>query len=315
MPACAEHPRRRLRPGRRGGSRARRRPGTGRRSGPAAAGRAPGPGPRPASSTAAAPSEICDEVPAVCRPPSSTGLSAASPSSVVSRRPWSRSTSAARRSAACPRRAPAPRRVMISRSNRPSAQACAALRCDRRPNASMSSRVMPRRLAIRSAPSNWFGQVDVPRRGPRAPLPPGTALAPSGIRLIDSTPQAMPTSMAPAAIRPAIRCAACCAAAALGVDGRGAGVLRQPGVQPGRPGDVVGLLAGLGDAAADDLLDQSPASMPARSSTPLCAAPSSSAACRPDSHAVALADRGAGGFDDHRVTHGSAQAQNTFSLL
>ena len=45
------------------------------------------------SSTAAAPSEICDELPAVCTPSSrATGFSVASFSSVVSRRPSSRTT-------------------------------------------------------------------------------------------------------------------------------------------------------------------------------------------------------------------------------
>ena len=40
-------------------------------------------------STAAAPSEICDELPAVWMPSGSTALSPARPSLVVSRRPWS----------------------------------------------------------------------------------------------------------------------------------------------------------------------------------------------------------------------------------
>ena len=83
----------------------------------------------------------------------------------------------------------------------------------------------------------------------------GPALAPSPTRLIASMPQAMPMSMAPVAIRPAIRWLACWRAAALAVDGGGADVLGQSRGQPGHPGDVVGLLAGLGDAAADDLLD------------------------------------------------------------
>ena len=43
--------------------------------------------------------------------------------------------------------------------------------------------------------------------------------------------------------------------AALGVQGQAAGLDRQPGVQPGRPGDVARLLASLGDAAARHLLD------------------------------------------------------------
>ena len=74
----------------------------------------------------------------------------------------------------------------------------------------MSSRVMPRRFAIRSAASNWLGMSmshDAGRRGP-ASVP---TLAPSGTWLICSTPQATPMSMAPVAISPAIRWLACCA--------------------------------------------------------------------------------------------------------
>ena len=44
--------------------------------------------------------------------------------------------------------------------------------------------------------------------------------------------------------------------AALGVDRGRAGLPRQPAAEPGGAGDAVGLLAGLGDAAADDLLDK-----------------------------------------------------------
>ena len=45
---------------------------------------------RAISSTAAAPSETCEELPAVILPSSlKAGFSAARPSSVVSRRPWS----------------------------------------------------------------------------------------------------------------------------------------------------------------------------------------------------------------------------------
>src|ERR1700722_10537742 len=65
----------------------------------------------------------------------------------------------------------------------------------------MSARVMPRRLAMRSAASNWLGRSmsqDSARQ-----LRSGPALAPSPTRLIASIPQAMPMSMAPAAISPA----------------------------------------------------------------------------------------------------------------
>ena len=97
---------------------------------------------------------------------------------------------------------------LISRSKRPSAQACLALRCESKPNWSISSRVMPRRLAIRSAAVNWSGRSmshDAGRRMLRS----GPALAPRPTRLIASMPQAMPMSMAPAAMSPAINPLAC----------------------------------------------------------------------------------------------------------
>ena len=61
--------------------------------------------------------------------------------------------------------------------------------------------------------------------------------------------------MAPAAIRPAIEAVGLLAAAALAVHGHGAHVLGQPGDEPPDSGDVVGLLAVLRHAAADDLFD------------------------------------------------------------
>ena len=76
-------------------------------------------------------------------------------------------------------------------------------------------------------------------------------------------------------------------AAALAVDGGGADLLGQAGRQPGHAGDVVGLLAELRDAAADDLFDLA-GSMPAFSTTALWTAPSSSVACRPDSQPLRL---------------------------
>jgi hypothetical protein len=71
-------------------------------------------------------------------------------------------------------------------------------------------------------------------------------------------------------------------AAALAVHRGGADMLGQARGQPPHPGDVVGLLAVLGDAAADDLLHRS-ASMPAFSTSARWTAPSNSVACRPDS--------------------------------
>ncbi len=107
-------------------------------------------------------------------------------------------------------------------------------------------------------------------------------LAPSGTRLIASTPQASPAVMAPAAIRPATTCTACWA------EPHWASRVRQP-VWYGSPA--------CSQAVRVTLLDCSPACVthppatcstsagarPARSSRPACAAPSSSAGCSPAS--------------------------------
>ena len=62
---------------------------------------------------------------------------------------------------------------------------------------------------MRSAAVNWSGESygKLSMRGLPGPL---STFAPSGTRLMASTPQAMPTSMAPAAIRPATMWLACC---------------------------------------------------------------------------------------------------------
>jgi hypothetical protein len=93
---------------------------------------------------------------------------------------------------------------MTSRSNRPSAQALAAFRCERSPNASRCARVRSRLIAIRSAAWNWFGMSIAQESGRGEPMP-VPMLAPSPTRLMASTPQPMPTSIAPAAISPAMR--------------------------------------------------------------------------------------------------------------
>jgi hypothetical protein len=94
-------------------------------------------------------------LPAVCTPFSrATGFSVASFSIVVSRRPSSRLTvwnvsarlpSSLRSGAST---------VMYCPEKRSSAQACAARCWLAKPNASVSSRVMPHFSAMRSAPSN-----------------------------------------------------------------------------------------------------------------------------------------------------------------
>ena len=234
-----------------------------------------------ASSTAAAPSEICDDVPAVCRPPSTTGLSRASAARLVSRRPSSRSSTRVS-PLGWP---PAPRTGALtgttSRSKRPSAHAARASVWDRRPNASVSSRDRPRRAAMRSAPTYWFGRSISHDAGRGEPMSVPTA-ARSGIRLIVSTPQAIPTPIASAAMRPATRWAACCA------EPHWASRVRQPHLY-GSPA--------CSQAVRVMLLDCSPAwvthppatcstsagSRPARSSSAAWTPPRSSAGCTPAS--------------------------------
>ncbi len=162
------------------------------------------------NSTADAPSLICEEVPAVCRPSGSTVRSPAKPSRVVSRRPSSAETVLIS-SVGLPVSLSITGLCsgVISRSKRPSSTAMRALRWDSNPSTSRSSRVRPRFLAILSAPSNWLGMSIVQDSGRGSPAPGGT-LAPNGMRLIDSTPQAIPTLIVSALIMSLIKCAACC---------------------------------------------------------------------------------------------------------
>ncbi len=107
------------------------------------------------SSTAAAPSEICDDEPAVWTPSSrATGFRLARASSVVSRRPSSRATWWV-----VPVGLPSSSRSGASSSTswvpkRPSSHALAARCWLAKPKASVSSRVSPHLSAMRSAPSN-----------------------------------------------------------------------------------------------------------------------------------------------------------------
>ena len=107
-----------------------------------------------ASSTADAPSDTCDDEPAVWMPPGMTGFRVASFSSELSRRPSSLLTT--RFSPVSLPSASSTGAVTgtISRSKRFSAHALIAFCWLSRPKRSVSSRVMPYSLAMRSAPSN-----------------------------------------------------------------------------------------------------------------------------------------------------------------
>ena len=128
----------------------------------------------------------------------------------------------------------------------------AASRCDRAPNASSRSRVMPRRCAIRSAAVNWSGRSRSQSSGPG--LARGSTLLPSGARLIASTPQAMPTSITPDRDEAGDQVHGLLRGSALRVDRGHARPVRQARVQPGVTPDVPALLARLRDAPGEDLI-------------------------------------------------------------
>ena len=192
----------------------------------------------------------------MCRPSSSTGRSPASPSSVVSRSPWSASTSRV-----------SPVGVALGVEHR---------RLDRRDLALEAAlvdgraRVRPgsagrtrrgrrgsgrgRARSGRRPRTGWAGRC--PSRGPRragAGRDVGAAAAPGDII---STPQAMPVSMAPAAIRPATRWVACWAEPHWASMVVPAVCWGRPACSQARRTSALRLLAGLRDAAADDLLDR-----------------------------------------------------------
>src|SRR6266550_4318210 len=145
----------------------------------------------PATSTAAAPSQICDEFPAVTFPSGrNAGFSAASASAEVSRRGVS----------STPKTTPVCGLVRsmatISPSKRPSSPAAMARRCDSREKASSSSREKPHSSAITSAESPW-GTISQRSSSLSERSPP---FDPIGTRDIVSTPAETTRSSCPAEI-------------------------------------------------------------------------------------------------------------------
>ena len=148
-------------------------------------------------SMAAAPSVICDELPAVMSGAASShpwaDASDASFSSVVSRRMPSSTVSVS------PVRVPSSSLTgtgRISRAKCPLSVAAAARRWLSRANSSMSSRVIFHLSASTCATWNCahsFPSITCRKSWLNGPVPP-LALDAIGARLIDSTPQAMATS-------------------------------------------------------------------------------------------------------------------------
>ena len=108
---------------------------------------------------------------------------------------------------------------------------------------------------MRSAAVNWSGRSTVQRRPGSACPGPARARRRGGPGSSPRHRSRCRRRWRRSAISPAIRCTACCdepqAQSIAGAGGR----VRQTRVQPGVAGDVVGLLARLGHAAADDLAD------------------------------------------------------------
>ena len=208
-------------------------------------------------STAEAPSLICDEVPAVCRPSGSTVFSAgeALERGVAQALVGVDDAGLAGRRAVLVR-APAPSMAAISRLNRPSSTATRAFCCEARPNASRSARLRPRLLGDPVGGLELVGHVDRPVGRTRvagagghvgAERDAGHRLDAGGDPDLDACRRVIMSLTRWAACWPEPHCAStmvppvCCA---------------RPGVQPGAAHHAVGLLAGLGDAAGDDLVDE-----------------------------------------------------------
>ena len=132
-----------------------------------------------------------------------------------------------------------------------------------------------------------------PLNGPTPPR----AFVDIGARVMDSTPHAIARSYAPAITPCATKCAACCDephCRSTLVAGTCHG---QPGRDPGVAGHVAALLARLGDATADDVVDEAGVDVDALEQ-PRIVNPSRSVGCHPASAPLRLPIGGAHGVDD-----------------
>ena len=146
-------------------------------------------------------------------------------------------------------------------------------------------------------------QVDVPRRGPRRAdvradrgpqRDPAHRLDPAGDPDADRVRRDEAGHQVGGLLR----------RAALGVQGQAAAPVRQPGVQPGRPGDVAGLLARLGHAPACYLFYLGRGEARAVEQRGLDAT-QELGRVHSGQRTAALSDRGPGRLDDHCPAHGS----------
>src|SRR5450759_4022592 len=157
---------------------------------------------------AAAPSEICEEFPAVTTPSSvKARLSAPRVSIVLPRR----TPSSAANSCLLPS-APTTCTRAYWPANRPSSIAAAARSCEETAISSHCSRVIPHRCAIISAPMPWCTSRPSYRAiifGPNGSPGPWVMVTNIGTRLMTSTPPATATSYCPEITPAAAKCAAC----------------------------------------------------------------------------------------------------------
>ena len=171
------------------------------------------------SSTAEAPSEICDDVPAVCRPSGRTDFSAGQPlqRGVAQALVGVDDAGLAGRLALLVEDRRLDRRDLALEAALVDGDARLLLRGE-----AERVEVLAGDAAVRGDPVGALelvGHVDVPVVGARV-TEPGRTLPPSGIRDIDSTPQAMPTSMRAGGDHVVDHVGGLLARAALRVDGR-----------------------------------------------------------------------------------------------
>ena len=220
---------------------------------------------------------------------------------MVSRRPWSVSTSRVSPVGVPVSSSTGASTAAISRLNRPSSTATRAFCWEASPNASICSRVKPRLRAIRSAASNWLGMSIDQLAGRGSPVPGGDVGA-------ERDPAHRLDAAGDAGVDGAggdergDEVGGVLGRAALGVDGGGPGALGEPRVQPGPADHVVGLLAGLGDAAADHLVDEVRVDAgPVEDG--LLGRAEQLAGVQAGQPAAPAAERGADCLDDDRVAH------------
>ena len=164
----------------------------------------------------------------------------------------------------------------------------------------MSARVMPRRLAIRSAAVNWSGRSMSQDSAPPIAVGTGVGAQPDAAHRLDAAGDPDVDGARRDQARDQV--VGLLSATALAVDGGGADLLGQAQSQPRCSGDVVGLLRELRHAAADELLDLAGIDTGLVHERLLNRA-QQLGGVQPRQPSGAFADGAAGCFNDYRGTH------------